>query len=65
MAITFGRSLPMVALAGLAGWGVSGSVLAWLGVPGFGAALAAGAAGGLVVLAVALGPPWVRAELRR
>jgi putative peptidoglycan lipid II flippase len=65
VAVTFGRNLPLAAVAGLAGWAVSEAILGWLGASGFGAALTAGAAGGIVVLVVALGPPWVRAELRR
>jgi putative peptidoglycan lipid II flippase len=65
VAVTFGRNLPLAAIAGLAGWAVSELVLGWLGVTGFGAALAAGTTGGLVVLTVAFGPPWVRSELRR
>jgi putative peptidoglycan lipid II flippase len=57
------RHLPMAAIAGLAAWGVSEWTLGRLG-DGFGASLTAAAAGGVVLVAIGLGAPSVRRDLR-
>jgi len=63
VAVTSARNLPLAALAGLAAWGVSEWVMGHFPIQGELSSLAALAAGGVVLLAVALGPPWVRKDL--
>jgi putative peptidoglycan lipid II flippase len=58
------RAVPVAATAGLAAWGVAEWVLSRFAVEGFGASLAALAAGGVVLAAVASAPPWIRRDLR-
>ena len=65
VARTTAGNLPIAAIAGLAGWGVSTLILDAFAPPRFAASLVAAALGGGVVLAVALLPPPVRRHLRR
>jgi len=64
VAVTALRNLPLAAFAGLAAWAAAEGVLGLLAEPGFWPALAALAAGGVVLVAMTLGPPWVRRDLR-
>ncbi|MDX1692005.1 MAG: murein biosynthesis integral membrane protein MurJ, partial [Acidimicrobiia bacterium] len=65
VAVSALTNLPVAVLAGLAGWGVSEYLLDALAPAGFTTSFVAAAAGGAVVLGVALAPPRVRAQLRR
>jgi putative peptidoglycan lipid II flippase len=62
--VTALRNLPLAAVAGLATWGAAEGVLHLFGRPGLGPSLVALAAGGMVLVALTLGPPWVRRELK-
>jgi len=63
VAATSLRNLPLAAAAGLAGWAAASWVMGRFPIQGELSSLAALAAGGVVVLAVALAPPWVRRDL--
>ena len=65
VAITILRNLPLAGAAGLAAWGIAEWVMGRFAIQGELSSLAAGAAGGIVLLAVALGPPFVRKDLAR
>jgi putative peptidoglycan lipid II flippase len=62
---TLAANLPVAAVAGVAAWVASRTVLATVGPEGFAAALLAVAVGGTVVLAITLLPPPVRRDLSR
>ncbi len=64
VAITAARNLPVAAVAGMAAWGISEWILGAFGDPGFLPSLSAGGVGGIVLLALSLGPPFVRRELK-
>ncbi len=65
VAIVTLRNVPIAALAGLAAWAAAEWIMGRFAVQGLlSSALAAGV-GGVVLLAVALGPPPVRRDLRR
>ncbi|MFH1330877.1 MAG: murein biosynthesis integral membrane protein MurJ [Actinomycetota bacterium] len=64
VAVTSLRSLPLAAAAGLAAWSAAEWVMSRFPSQGEISSLAALAVGGIIVLAVSLGPPWVRRELR-
>jgi putative peptidoglycan lipid II flippase len=64
VAATSVRNLPLAALAGLAAWGAAEWVMGRFPIQGELSSLTALAVGGVVVLAVALGPPWVRRDLK-
>lgn len=60
VAATTLRNLPIAAAAGLAAWGVAEWLMGLFDVQGLISSLAAGTAGGAVLLAIALLPPQVR-----
>jgi putative peptidoglycan lipid II flippase len=64
VAVTSVRNLPLAAAAGVAAWAAAGWVMGRFPIQGEISSLAALAAGGIIVLAVALAPPWVRRDLR-
>lgn len=64
VAFTTLRNVPTAGLGGLAAWGAAEGLLRLLGSAGLGAHLAALAVGGVVLVALSLGPAWVRRELR-
>ena len=64
VAVTSLRNLPLAGAAGLAAWGAAEWVMSRFPIQGELSSLAALVVGGIIVLAVALGPPWVRRELR-
>jgi len=57
------RALPVAAVAGLAAWGAAEWVLSRFTAEGFGSSALAVAIGGIVLLAVAIAPPWPRKDL--
>jgi len=63
VALSAARALPVAAAAGVASWGAAGWVLSLFTAEGFGASVAAVAIGGIVLLAVAIAPPWPRKDL--
>jgi peptidoglycan biosynthesis protein MviN/MurJ (putative lipid II flippase) len=64
VAVTSLRNLPLAAAAGLAGWAAADWVMGRFPTQGAISSLAALAVGGIIVVAVALAPPWVRRDLR-
>ena len=64
VAVTSLRNLPLAGAAGLAAWGAAEWVMSRFPIQSELSSLAALVVGGIIVLAVALGPPWVRRELR-
>jgi hypothetical protein len=62
--VTSVRNLPLAAVAGVAAWAAADWVMGRFPIQGEISSLAALAAGGIIVLAVALAPPWVRRDLR-
>jgi putative peptidoglycan lipid II flippase len=64
VAVTSLRNLPLAAAAGLAAWAGADWVMGRFPIQGEISSLAALAVGGIIVVAVALAPPWVRRGLR-
>jgi putative peptidoglycan lipid II flippase len=64
VAVTSLRNLPLAAAAGAAAWGAARWVMGRFPIQGGLSSLAALALGGVILLAVALGPPWVHRDLR-
>jgi len=64
VAVTSLRNLPLAAAAGFAAWAAADWVMGRFPIQGEISSLAALAVGGIIVLGVTLGPPWVRRELR-
>jgi putative peptidoglycan lipid II flippase len=64
VAVTSLRNLPLAAAAGAVAWAAAGWVMGRFPIQGEISSLAALAVGGIIVLAVALAPPWVRRDLR-
>lgn len=62
---TAAANLPLAVVGGLAAWGVAEGLMAAFAPPGFLASALAAAAGGVVLLGIALGPPHVRRGLAR
>ncbi len=63
VAVTALRNLPVAAIAGVAAWGVSELILGAFADPGFAPSLLGAGAGGVVLLALSLGPRPVRRGL--
>ncbi len=65
VAVTSLRNLPLAGVTGLATWAAAKGVLGLFTNPGLWPSLAALAAGGAVLVVLALTPPWVRRDLGR